>query len=154
MTAYITKDYVNTFLSEAQVTALLSYGEKTSTTDQNNKINLLIEAASSVIDSFLVPAGYDLPLATVPPVIQKVCFYLVVNDLYATAQQPIPETFANEVTNQYAILNSLKDGKMILDGLSQNTNTGTGGSTFEFSTTEDSQEKRLFSMKNLRGTFI
>lgn len=150
MSAYITQDYIKAFLSEPQIDALTSYGENVS---GSLKLNMLISGSSSVIDSFLVPAGYDLPLSSVPDSIQKACCYLVINDLYASAQQPIPDTFSDQISQQYAYLNLLKDKKLILPGLSQNVETGTGASTFDFNVT-GTDPARILDRKSLRGTFF
>lgn len=155
MSAYIQRSYVSTFLSSGQVTSLLSYGEKTDTSEQNAKLDLLISGSSSVIDSFLAPAGYNLPLDSVPESIKKACFYLVVNDLYASAQQPIPDTFADQVSQQYAFLNLLKDKKLILDGLVQDIDSGTGANSFDYNTADGtSTNARVFDKKKLYGNFF
>lgn len=151
MSAYIDKTYLETFFSAAQIDKLLEYGENDSSAKQA-KVDLLISGSSDMIDSFLYPAGYNLPLETVPNSIKKACCYLVINDLYSSANQPIPETFSDQVSQQYAFLNLLRDKKLSLNGLDQDTDIGTGASTFDFNVTSG-DPARIFDKKKLRGNY-
>jgi phage gp36-like protein len=161
MSAYIQKSYVENFLSTAQVDTLLGFGGNTTTNSKNAKMDQLISGSSSVIDSYLSIA-YDLPLASNPPIIQQICCYLVLRDLYSSTQEPIPEQFIAQIGTQYSYLEQIRDKKMHIDGISQNKNTGAGGniiygvsgsSTLNGSSTTDNPN-RTFSVGQLKGTFF
>lgn len=173
MTTYIDRTYLETMFTDTQVTRLLNYGHMTTTVSasiQNAKINQLITGSTDIVNSFLVPAGYDLPLASVPASIQMATAYIVIENLFGSCFQPIPESFQNQISQQYGYLNDLKNQKLILTGLSQNTATGTGGTMFKFDNGDGTSsngnnggtsccgvgidENRYMSVKKLRGTFF
>jgi hypothetical protein len=151
MSSYITQEYVKTFLSEPQINTLIGYGENVS---GSLKLDMLISASSDQVDSFLVPAGYDLPLASVPESIKQATAYLVLNNLYTLSQQPIPQQMQDQVSAQYSYLNLLRDKKLILPGNEQNLDTGTGASTFDYNLAGDDEVKRVMDKKSLRGSFF
>ena len=151
MSNYIDIAYLHIFLSEPQITALAGYGENVS---GSQKVDLLISGSSDIIDSFLMVAGYQLPLNPVPDSIKVACAYLTLRDLYTTAQQPLPEGMTDQINSSIAYLNLLRDKKLQLDGLEQETATGTGGNLFSGVSTSSGEPNRMLSVGQLKGTFI
>lgn len=147
---YITQTDLETFLSPAQVTSLLGYGEQTMPT---SKINLLISAAESEINFYLIQAGYSVPLTTVPDMIKLTCIFFVIYRLYSGNAQPIPEGLEVERQNQIQFLARLRDKKIQLEGNVQNPDSGIGANLFDLNLSNANQPPRIMSMKNLRGTF-
>ncbi len=156
MANYIDRTYVENMLTEAQVASLLSYGDNTDSQAQDDKLDSIIEIATSIVNSFLAPAGYNLPLSTVPAVIKGITFWLTVNQLFAACQQPIPEYMQTQVANSVGMLELLRDKKMILEGLQQDSNTGTGGNTFGGGAVNSGTGAGALIMpfSKLRGTFF
>lgn len=164
MSAYIDKTFMENMLSVTQVDVLLGYGGTTSTSTKNARMDQMISGSSSVIDSFLMVAGYTVPLTTVPDSIKKVCGYLVINDLYNLANQPLPTGFTDQLTEQHAFLNAIKDKQFPLPGVVQNPHTGTGGAMFNFGVSGSSNvglgntgtnaTNRILSIDNLRGSYF
>lgn len=153
MSAYITKAYFETKFSTDQVNALLSQGGITSTADKNAKIDSIISGSSAIVDSYLAPAGYDLPLATVPENIKYIVFWIAVDELFSLCQQTLPESYREKYGQSYLHLEALRNKQTQLPGLSQNTKTGTGGNIFAYSVS-DNDTPTLFARKNLRGSFF
>lgn len=149
---YIDQTYVETLLSEQVVDKLLSYGNVVSGSIKDAKLQHMIDAAESEINSFLIPAGYTVPLPTVPASVKMAAYYITINHLYNSANQPLPEVQQNELSKQYSFLNAVKSQEIILEGNLQNNTTGTAGSTFYYNTSNN-ESGRILDIKNLRGTF-
>lgn len=167
--AYITKTYLESFFSADQIDSLLSYGNVTtpvSQSVQNEKVDIYISGSCAMIDSFLQQSGYEVPLTTVPASIQKVACYLTIQDLFAQANQPIPQAFQKQIDDQYAYLNMLKNKQLQIPGLIQNPDTGIGGNMFNFDSNGNSTNdgcggthancvpKRFWSVKKLYGSYF
>lgn len=153
MSAYITKTYFETMFSVDQLNALLSYGNISSTADKNAKIDLIISQSSAIVDSYLAPAGYDLPLSTVPSNIEFITFWIAADSLFSVCAQPLPDSYKDKLGQSYLHLEALRNKQTQLPGLTQNPETGAGANMFAFSVS-DNDTPTLFARKNLRGSFF
>lgn len=157
-TAYINRTYLETFFTEPQISKLLTYGYNSTTVSaslQNAKLDQLITASSDTIDSFLV--NYDLPLPFTPPALAQACSYLVIKNLFAVSQQPLPEQFEAELQSQFGYLNDIKEQRLNLPGIPQNTASGVGGSVFSFESNDyegnpQRSNQQFFSTKKTWNT--
>ena len=150
---YIDTSYVRLALSTDQVNNILAFGN-TPTGSYDAKLQMYIDQASSMVDSFLVPAGYPLPLASIPESIKSVTLYITLQKLYGLNDQPMPEVFGSELQSGLAYLTDLKEKRLQLYPLEQDTTTGTGGNVFDFNLSYPNQPKRIFDMRNARGTIV
>lgn len=152
--SYIDKTYVQTLLSETVLDRLLSYGNVTSGSLKDDRLQHMIDAAESTVNSYLIPAGYSVPLSSVPANVKMATYYLTISFLYNASHQPFPEQLKVELDQNYSFLNAVKSQVILLENNPQSTTTGTGGSYFNYNLSYSSQNPRILDIKNLRGTYI
>lgn len=99
-------------------------------------VDASIDDMSSLIESYIGEV-YDLPLASVPPVLRKICCDLVRYDLCGDA---ITKTMLLRYEAAIAFLKAIKDGSMTLG--SEYSDSATSGIQYD-------SEDRVFTRTNL-----
>lgn len=123
---YATKQIVYFLGSQNAVDQMLLWNN-TDIAITGSKFDFFNDSASQYIDSFLRPAGYQVPLASPPTQIQEIAGMLILERLYTHSQQDIPDSIKRQTQAAKATLLGLQDKTISLEGLNQSSTSGIGG---------------------------
>ncbi|MEQ8959775.1 MAG: DUF1320 family protein [Coleofasciculus sp. C2-GNP5-27] len=148
--SYIDQSFLENLVTPNSLSGAVLYGGTTVATT-GSVIGQFISGASSYVDSFLEPAGYDVPLSTVPAAIQEITAWKAWEGLLIRCNTPVPDEVRQQVDHAEGFLLALSEKKIVLPNTGVNTETAPGGysigdasgSVFTF-----------FTLGNMRGTFI
>lgn len=107
----------------------LGFGE-IGATSGSLRFTQMSEQASSYVDLYLKPAGFAVPLSSVPAIIKQIAIDKFIVSVYVYADLPINDVLLAQVGFNDSVLQKISIGELDLDGPKQDLNTGTGGSLF------------------------
>jgi len=118
--SYATLSDLENWIDEDELVQLTD--DDDSGTVDTDKVDTVLEAASMEIDGYL-GERYDLPLASVPGTINKLCCDIAIYNLYTRRQGP-PDYIEKKYDNAVRFLEKVAAGKISL-GASDPEGTGT-----------------------------
>lgn len=110
MSNYATLDDIRKQIRETELIGLTDENDLGSV--DTTKVDNALEASTAEIDGYL-GGRHDLPLATVPPILKKLCADIAIFNLYSLGHGP-PESRQLLYDNAIAFLTKVSEGKISL----------------------------------------
>lgn len=128
MASYTNYATCSFLMSVKNLDAALTYNQ-TDLAMTASKLQFFIDAQSEYIDSFLRPAGYQVPLLSPPKQIILIATCLVTESLLQHSEQIVPDGIKRQTQQAKTTLLGLQEKTISLEGYDQNPQTGIGGHT-------------------------
>lgn len=127
---YIDRAYIESFLSPARVTQLLSVGD-TPVSSGSVYLDNMISASCSHFDAAALMGGVaNVPLDNPPAMVKSVCAWIVIEQLFVRATKPVPQQMQFEINGSRTFLANLANGAVQIPGVPLDPSTGPGGHWF------------------------
>lgn len=125
--AYIDLEYLGNLTTEGQLSGALHYGG-TPTASTGSVAQQYIDGASSYVDSFLGPAGYDVPISSPPDILKEITGYKALEGILIRANRQIDTTLQSRLDHNTGYLIQLQNGAIRLPGITGSVAASPGGS--------------------------